>query len=197
MPEATAATGPKFDTEAAALLRQGGWTTLHLPAGLTLKGLRAAGTPFKGPRYFDSQARDTREHTTVATALAYKPLLLPGSLNQPIAVVQEMLVALTAALPPTLIATLAPAAAYVWLCQRHYETTGNYPLARRYTLTADVYQERAPIVVGVFGQHNPLLVAPLVEGHGAGVGGWPVVLPRTVLPRLWPMAPPDPLEADG
>jgi hypothetical protein len=193
MPAATPATCPTFDAEAAAFLRQGGWTTLHIPAGLTLKGLRAAGAPFKGPRYFDSQARDTREHTTVATALAYKPLLLPGSLNQPIAVVQEMLGALTAELPPMLIATLAPAAVYVWLCQRHSETTGTYPLSGCYTLTADVYQGRAPVVVGVIGQRNPLVVAPLVEGHGAGVGGWPVVLPRTVLPGLWPMAPPDTL----
>jgi hypothetical protein len=41
--------------------------------------------------------------------------------------------------------------------------------------TADEYQGRARLVVGVFGPQRPLLVAPLVEGRGCGAGLWPLL----------------------
>jgi hypothetical protein len=169
-------------------LGDAGWLLARLPAGLTLAGLRAAGAPFKGTRYFERHAAATREQSTMATDLAYRPALLPGSLNLTYAATEALVAELTAALPPSLAATIAPAAAYVWLFEHHRATHGVYPFAQRYTWAADEYQDDAHLVLGVFGQQRPLVVAPQVEGHGAGVGVWPLVVPRAIVPRLWPPA---------
>jgi len=177
-----------FAASDRATLADAGWLLVRLPAGLTLAGLRAAGAPFKGTRYFDRHAADTHEQTTIAVDAAYRPALLPGSLGLTYEATEALVEKLTAELPPGLAAAIAPAAAYVWLFERHRTAHGAYPFAQRYTWSTDRYQERTHLVVGVFGQQRPLLVAPQVEGRGAGVGVWPLVVPRAALPALWPVA---------
>ncbi|HEY7061771.1 MAG TPA: hypothetical protein VII06_09840 [Chloroflexota bacterium] len=178
-----------FDAETAAALCESDWTIARLPAGLTLAGLRAAGAPFKGAKYFQAQASGTAERTTVATELAYKPALLPGSFNRPFEAAATMMAEVSALLPPDAAATIAPAAAYVWLLEQCCAATGAYPFAQLFAWAVDEYQARTHLVVGVFGQRDPLIVAPLVEGRGAGVGVWPLVVPRAALSALWPLAP--------
>jgi hypothetical protein len=180
-----------FSAAERGALGDAGWLLARLPAGLTLAGLRAEGAPFKGTRYFERQAAATREQTTIATDLAYRPALLPGSLNLTYPATEALVAELTAALAPSLAGTIAPAAAYIWLFEHHRATHGAYPFAQRYTWTVDRYQEQAHLVLGVFGQQRPLIVAPQVEGHGSGVGVWPLVVPTAVLPRLWPPAASD------
>jgi hypothetical protein len=179
-----------FALAEATLLGEAGWTLVRLPAGLTLARLRAGGAPFKGDRYFEQHARETAERTTVATDLAYKPALLPGSFNRPFDGAAQMMAELSEQLPAGVAATIGPAAAYVWLLEQHRAATGGYPFAQLYAWAVDEYQARARLVVGVFGQQRPIILAPLVEGHGGGVGVWPLVVPRAVLPALWPLAPP-------
>ena len=173
----------------AGALRDTGWTVVRLPAELTLAGLRAAGAPFKSERYFTAHAPHTVEHTTIATDLAYGSGLLPGSLNQPIEGAERLAAALTATLPAGALATIAPAAAYLWLFEAHRAASGQYPFTQLYAWSVDRYQERANLVVGAFGRQRPLLVVPLVEGRGGGVGLWPVVVPRAAAPLLWPTLP--------
>src|SRR5687767_1997862 len=50
-----------FAAADAQFLRDAGWVVVQLPAGLTLAGLRAAGAPFKGTRYFSAHAPHTDE----------------------------------------------------------------------------------------------------------------------------------------
>ncbi|HLH21050.1 MAG TPA: hypothetical protein VK066_00890 [Chloroflexota bacterium] len=176
-----------FAPHDARTLAESGWTLVRLPAGLTLAGLRAAGAPFKGGRYFAAHAPDTVERTTVAIDLAYKAALLPGSFNQPYEAAARMMAELSEHLPASVAATIGPAAAYVWLLEQHRAATGAYPYTQRYAWAVDEYQARARLVVGVFGQ-QPLVLAPLVEGRGSGVGAWPLLVPRAALPRLWPLA---------
>ncbi len=178
----------RFTPEAVSGLGEAGWTLVRLPAGLTLAGLRASGAPFKGARYFDAHAPATEERATVATDLAYKPSLLPGSFNLPFEAAEGLMADVLATLPQAVVPVIGPAAAYVWLFEQHRAAMGQYPFAQRYTWAVDRYQQRAHLVVGVFGQQRPLLVAPLVEGRGAGVGVWPLVVPRSIAPALWPRA---------
>lgn len=183
------APGATFAPDDAAALRAQDWHLVALPAGLTLAGLRATGAPFKGPRYFATHAASVAERTTVATDLAYKPGLVPGSFNRTIEAVEPVLAALNEVLPAGVMATLAPTAAYVWLFEAHRAASGEYPFAQLYTWTVDRYQERANLVVGLFGQREPIVVTPQVEGRGSGVGVWPVVVPRAVATAGWPLAP--------
>lgn len=169
-------------------LHDAGWIVTRLPGSLTLAGLRDAGVPFKGTRYFDTQALDTVERTTVATDVAYRPGLLPDCFNRSFESAQQCIDDLNRKLPPGAVATIAPAAAYVWLCQHHLETHGTYPFSQCFTWAIDRYQDRTNLVVGIFGQRRPVLVAPLSEGRGAGVGVWPIVFPRSVASTLWPSA---------
>jgi hypothetical protein len=177
-----------FAPAAATELAEMGWTIVRLPAGLTLSGLHATGAPFKSRRYFERHAADTAERTTAGTDVAYKPALLPGSFNRPFEVALKMMADMTEQLPADVVATIAPAAAYVWLLEHHRAATGVYPYTQLYAWAADEYQARARLVVGVFGQARPLLVAPLVEGRGSGVGVWPLLVPSAVAPALWPLA---------
>jgi hypothetical protein len=183
----------QFAPAERAALQAAGWQCVRLPGGLTLARLRAAGAPFKGARYFEVQARQAVEYATVDTELAYPLDLLPGSYNLPFAAAEQLVAQLALQLPPGTAATIAPAAAYVWLLEHHRQATGRYPFTQRYTWAVDRYQAHAHLAVGVFGQHRPLLVVPLPEGRGAGVGVWPVVVPRAALPALWPRA----LDAGG
>lgn len=117
-------------------------------------------------------------------AAAYKPSLLPGTYNLPFDEAAARVATLEAELPLGVVACIAPAAAYVWLLQHHRGVFGAYPFVQRYTWAADRYQDRTHLVVGVFGQERPLLVPPLTEGRGGGVGAWPLVVPRAVASRL-------------
>jgi hypothetical protein len=76
----------------------------------------------------------------------------------------------------------------VWLLEEHRARWGEYPFAQLYAWACDQYQERARLAVGVFGQRRPLLVVPVVEGRGSGIGLWPVIVPRDALSALWPVA---------
>jgi hypothetical protein len=178
-----------FGLDDARTLAENGWTIVRLPAGLTLAGLRAAGAPFKGGRYFSAHAPHTAERTTVATDLAYKPALLPGAFNRTFADTVALVDDMAPHLPAGVAAVIAPAAAYVWLLELHHAATGDYPFRQLYTWAVDCYQDRANLVVGVFGQRDPLIVAPQVEGHGGGVGVWPLLVPRGVVSELWPAIP--------
>jgi hypothetical protein len=175
-----------FEPSDADELVRAGWTIVSLPAGLTLSGLRGSGAPFKGSRYFDSQARDSVEFSTVATMLAYRPALMAESFNESFAEAQRQVTEMDGNLPGGAAATVASAAAYVWLLQQHVATTGRYPFAQLYTWAVDRYQDRTNLVVGVFGRQRPIVVAPITEGHGSGVGVWPVVVPRSVVDAGWP-----------
>ena len=46
-----------FAPETREGLRRQGWRLAVAPAGVTLAGLRAAGAPYKGHKYFAQQAR--------------------------------------------------------------------------------------------------------------------------------------------
>ena len=178
-----------FTADDVRVLADNGWTIVHLPAGLTLAGLRAAGAPFKSGKYFSAHAPLAVERTTVATDLAYKPMLLAGTFNRPFDEIVPLVDGLAPHLPPSIAPVVAPAAAYVWLCQQHHAVTGGYPFQQVYAWAVDRYQERAHLAVGVFGQRQPLLVVPVVEGRGGGIGAWPLLVPRAVVPTLWPLAP--------
>ncbi|HLI26110.1 MAG TPA: hypothetical protein VKZ60_03515 [Chloroflexota bacterium] len=180
---------PTFAPTVRAALAADGWLFAELPGGLTLEGLRASGAPFKGERYFTRFAHETVEYATVAAQVAYRPALLPGTLGLRFEDALARVARLTDHLPAGVVATAAPAAAYVWLFEAHYARYGAYPFVQCYTWAVDCYQQRAHLVVGVFGRHRPLLVAPHTEGYGAGVGLWPLLLPGAVADLLWPLAP--------
>src|SRR5712692_1113514 len=120
-----------FSATERGALTDAGWLLARLPAGLALAGLQASGAPFKGTRYFERHAAATHEQTTIATDLAYRPDLLPGSLNLTFPATEALVAELAAALPSSLAATIAPAAAYVWLFEHHRATHGAYPFAQR------------------------------------------------------------------
>lgn len=186
MIEASAEDIARFDASDADELVRAGWTIVSLPPNLTLSKLRDAGVPFKGSRYFDSQARDAAEFSTVATMLAYRPDLLAQTFNQSFDDARVQVADLDSSLPAGTAATVGPAAAYVWLLQQHVEKIGRYPFAQLYTWSIDRYQDRTNLVVGVFGQQRPIVVAPLTEGRGSGVSVWPIVVPRSVAASGWP-----------
>ncbi len=172
-----------------------GWRLLHAPPGLSLARLREAGAPFKGSKYFDQQAAQTAELTVPGGDLAYRPGLLPHSLNQTFDVGTGLVQAMTALLPPGAVATIAPAALYVWLLVEHHRLQGEWLLRQCYTWAADRSWEgtgpaspgkgslvRATarelhLAVGVFGQARPLLVSRIPEPSGRGLGVMPVIAP--------------------
>ena len=105
----------RFDPETRDRLLREGWQVAEAPAGLTLAGLRAAGAPFKGTKYFDQQAARTAEAPVAGGEVAYRPGLMPDSLNQTYDRALELLVELERLLPPGVRATAGPAALYVRL----------------------------------------------------------------------------------
>jgi hypothetical protein len=181
--------GAVFAPDEARWLAEGGWTIVRLPAGLTLAGLRAAGAPFKSGKYFTAHAPQAAERTTVATELAYKPRLLGGTFNRPFDDTVTLVDGMAPHLPSAVAPVVGPAAAYVWLCEQHYAACGEYPYQQLYAWAVDRYAERAQLAVGVFGQRQPLLVVPVTEGRGSGIGAWPLLVPRVVVPALWPPVP--------
>lgn len=189
-----------------ALLAQG-WRLLHAPAGLTLAMLRAAGAPFKGNRYFDVHAAQTEELSVPARDVAYRPGLMPNSLNQTFDQGKHLTRALAPLLPAGMEATIAPAALYVWILYEHFRQHGEWPLRQCYTWAADRSRVHAVstaedasgrlqpggtsasagyvhLAVGVFGQQRPLLVSPIPEPSGRGLGVMPILVPSPPYPPL-------------
>ncbi|MDQ3702711.1 MAG: hypothetical protein M3442_17570 [Chloroflexota bacterium] len=199
----------RFTTAARDALLEQGWRLLDAPAGITLATLRAAGAPFKGSRYFDAQAARTVELPVPAGDIAYRPGLMPDSLNHTFEQGERLTRALVPLLPHGAEATIAPAALYVWLLQEHFRQHGEWPLRQCYTWTADRSRvhsqstaedasgrpqprgngasadasvEYVHLAVGVFGQQRPLLVSPIPEPSGRGLGVMPIIVPSPPSP---------------
>ena len=166
----------QFRADTKAALLRAGWRLAEAPSGLTLAGLRATGAPFKGSKYFDQQAAHTVKAPPRGGEVAYRPGLLPESLNQPFERAVALLAHLERALPPGATATIGPAALYVWLLWERYRASGEWLLSQRYTWAAD-RSGSTHLAVGVFGRERPLLVSPIPEGMGRGLGVLPLVLP--------------------
>ena len=165
----------QFSPDVEAMLLRHGWTIAEAPAGLTLGALRTMGAPFRGTRFFREFAPDVFETPSVATALAYQPGFLPGSLNQLYPEASKLVEEFDRTAPSGTRAIIASAATYVWLLWQHAQRTGTFPLTGYYTWTADTSPE-GQLIVGVFGRDRPLVVAPHAK-TGAGVGVMPILLP--------------------
>jgi hypothetical protein len=168
-----------FPAGTRAALLATGWHILHAPAGLTLAALRATGAPFKSDRYFERFAAVTDEARVAGGDVAYRPGLMPQSLNQTHQRAEALLGDLQPQLPRGVVARIAPAAVYVWLLVEHHRLHGEWLLDGQYTWAADHAggASGTHLVVGVFGRDRPLVVSPLPEGTGRGVGVMPIVLP--------------------
>jgi hypothetical protein len=166
----------RFSPQTAAALRAQGWRLATAPTGITLAALRAAGAPFKGNKYFDLQAAATAEVAVEGGDVAYRPGLMPGSLNQPHATIAGQLEALQPLLPAGAAAGVAPAALYVWLLVDHHAREGEWLLRQCFTWAADP-SGGTHLAVGVFGQARPLIVSPVPELTGRGLGLMPLILP--------------------
>ena len=170
--------GARFSTEARARLLATGWLALEVPEGLTLAGLRAAGAPFKGSKYFDQQASGVRELSVSAGEVAYPRDLLPGTMGRTYAGCVALLDGLQPQLPGGARASIQPAALYVWLLWEHQQRHGEWLLQGRYTWAADATADGSEhLATGVFGQQRPLLVSPIPEPFGRGLGALPIVVP--------------------
>ncbi|HEV2126640.1 MAG TPA: hypothetical protein VGW38_28100, partial [Chloroflexota bacterium] len=175
----------RFGEEERTRLQASGWVLADVPPGLTLARLRAAGLPFKSSKFFDRQSALAREVAFSGGDIAYRPGLMPGSLNQPFTACGELLSRLSPLLHGC-VAMCAPAAVYAWLLSDHHQRTGQWLLQGCFTWAVDVHVVKEPaegdlsanhLVVGVFGTQRPLIVSPLPEGRGAGVGLMPIIVP--------------------
>jgi hypothetical protein len=169
-------TGSIFTKDACDHLASAGWRFATVPAGLTLAGLRAAGAPFKGAKYFDQQANETHELSVEPAVIAYAPGLPAETLNQSFDRCLELFLAPPSELPPHVRPTIQPAALYAWLLWEHARHHGEWLLQGRYTWCAD-RSGTTHLALGVFGRERPLLVTPIPEGHGRGLGAWPILVP--------------------
>ena len=162
----------RFSEATREALDAQGWRRTELPGGLTLAALRETGVPFKGDK--GAGRAGLAEHPLPASEVAYRPGLMPGSPNLP----RESLAAPLEDLRPRLPAGAQPAigsaAAYGWLLMEHHRRHGEWLLSRVLTWTVDDLGG-TPLAIGVFG--GGLLVSPLPEGRGAGVGLLPLLIP--------------------
>jgi|SRR5579859_5218811 len=165
-----------FSSDVENGLRADGWTIAEVPAGLTLGVLRGLGAPFRGERYFREFAPEVVEVPTIATAVAYQPGFLPGSLNLVFDAAASLVDEFDRVVPRGARATIASAAATVYLLWQHARVTGAFPIAGYYAWTSDL-SPAGRLVVGVFGRERPLIVAPHASS-GAGVGVLAVLVPR-------------------
>jgi hypothetical protein len=165
-----------FAPGTAAALEAQGWRVLGVPAGITLAGLRAAGAPFKGTKYFDRQAAATVEHPVAGGDVAYRPGLMPGSLARSFDAAARLVDDLQPRLPAGTMPIVGAAALYVWLLVEHRRRHGEWLLRQCYTWAAD-RSGPAHLAVGVFGEARPLIVSPVPEGSGQGLGVMPLVVP--------------------
>ena len=167
----------RFSPEVRRQLADAGWQVVETPAGATLGDLRAAGAPFKGDKYFQHQSAATDELPVPAAEAAYRGALLPESLSQSFAVACELVERLGSELPAGARAVVGPAALYVAVLVAHHGGTGEWLLAQRYTWAAD-RSGATHLAVGAFGRERPILVSPIPEGYGRGLGVMPVVVPE-------------------
>ena len=73
-----------------------------------------------------------------------------------------MMADMTAQLPPGVLATIAPAAAYVWLLEQHHAATGAYPYTQLYVF-GDSYSDSGS---GYVDGNGPTAVAYLAQRLG-------------------------------
>ena len=171
-----AMTAAQFASESRAALEQRGWQVAEAPGGLTLAALRDAGAPFKGSKYFDRQAALTEEIAFPGGEVACRSGLIPESLGPTIEEAERLVAQLSPNLPPGTRPIVGPAALYVWLLVHDYQQRGEWLLQQCFTWAAD-QSGTTHLIVGVFGQQRPLLVSPLPEGLGRGVGVMPLLVP--------------------
>jgi hypothetical protein len=157
-----------------------GWRLAAVPHGLTLAQVRAMGAPFKGEKFFREQAALAREAAFAGGEVAYRSGLMPESAGQPYGELSGLLARLGDLLPHGSRAVVGSAAAYAWLLMDHHARTGEWLLPQCFTWCVDEYgppERGVHLVLGAMGQARPLLVAPLPEGIGRGVGWLPLVVP--------------------
>jgi hypothetical protein len=182
----------RFSPEVRESLLAQGWRLSELPGDVTLEALRQAGAPFKGDKFFREHAFRLQAAATSPTEVAFRPGLMPQSLNGTTSEIDHLLLRLDGMLPSGARAGLGAAASYVWLLQEHHKSTGEWLLKSCFTMTLDRVGDAVapvgpagelavgtgvPVVVGVFGGERPILVSPLPEGRGRGVGLMPLVVP--------------------
>ncbi len=164
-----------FSPQVAEILRRSGWIIIEIPSGLTLPLLRERGAPFRGDRYFREFAADVVETPTRAGSVAYQPAFLNGSLNRRYEECEELVASFDRSVPTGCQAIIGRAAVYVEVLWRHFQATGEFPLAGGYTWTSDRYSE-GHLVVGVFGRERPIVVGPHPKS-GRGIGVMPLIVP--------------------
>ncbi len=172
-----------FSTATREALVGQGWRLAEAPDGLTLARMRELGAPFKGEKFFREQAALVREVEGLGGQLAYRPGLMPESAGQPYGEMTGLLARLDGLLPEGSRATVGSAAMYAWLLVDHHGRTGEWLLPQCFTWCVDEYgppEQSVHLVLGAMGQKRPLLVAPLPEGTGRGVGLLPLVVPAAV-----------------
>lgn len=168
--------GPRaFAPDVVTALRAAGWTIVELPAGLTLGGLRRSGAPFRGDRFFREFSAAVADVPTEATEIAYRPWLVPESLNRSYAECEELITAFGHAVPPGCRAIIGQAAAYVQILWRHGQETGQYPIGGTFTWTSDLCRD-GHLVVGIFGRERPIVIGPHPTS-GRGIGVLPLLIP--------------------
>jgi hypothetical protein len=166
----------RFSDEARARLADAGWRVVDVPFGATLADLRAAGAPFKGDKYFRLQAAATEEQSVPCAEAAYRGALIPGSENQTFAAGSQLVSSVAEELPAGCAAVVGPAALYVAILVVHHRANGEWLLAQQYTWAAD-RSASTHLAVGAFGRERPILVSPIPEGYGRGLGVMPLVVP--------------------
>jgi hypothetical protein len=166
---------PTFSSETRDLLLSAGWRLLTLPPDLTLLDLKASGAPFKGDKYFIQHHAETAEARFPGGDVAYRPGLMPDSLSRPYADTAGLLQRLQPLLPSGATGVVGSAAAYAWLLVEHYRAHGDWLLPQCFTWCADTHRE-THLVLGCFGRERPLMLSPLPEGTGRGVGLMPLIV---------------------
>ena len=165
-----------FSDDTTAILERNGWTVVEVPDGLTLEVLRRMGAPFRGSRYFDRFAGEVAEGPTSPGPIAVNWGILEGTLNRRYEECESLVAEFGRTLPDGCEAMIGSAATYVYLIGRHRADLGTFPLAGYYTWACDRYRD-TNLVVGVFGRKRPIVVAPLSEKQGKGVGVMPLIAP--------------------
>lgn len=163
----------RFSDAVRAELSAQGWRLAELPDALTLTSLRESGVPFKGDKIFARQR--LHEKPLAASEVAYRPGLMPGSPNTRYDALAGLLDGFRQLVPKGADPVIGSAAAYGWLLLEHQRAHGERLLSRVLTWTRDE-ADGIHLAIGIFG--GGLLVSPLPEGRGAGVGLLPVLLPR-------------------
>ena len=165
-----------FSENTTTTLERNGWSVVELSHGLTLEVLRQQDAPFRGDRYFREFAGEVAETPTSAGSIAVYPGILEGTLNRRYEDCERLLGEFGRALPDGCMALIGSAATYVYLLSCHRAAKGTFPIPGYYTWTCDRYRD-THLVIGVFGRERPIVVAPLSEKQGKGVGVMPLIVP--------------------